>query len=353
MSKDKPPNESERTLEQAFAQIAVSFFPAEDHAIRGHPEGPARLTGIPGLLDSLKPQLVDPRPVDKEFLSLVHTTGYLDRLEYISGDAPRMLDPDTYITPFSWQAATTSAGCTLAVLEAVLQGEAKRGFAIARPPGHHATADRAMGFCLLNNVAIGARRAQQLGLERIFIVDFDVHHGNGTQAIFYNDPQIYYFSTHQWGIYPGTGRMEERGAGEGLGTTANLPLPAGCGDGALERAFTEILTPLVNQFQPQLILVSAGFDAHWRDPLAGLQLSARGYYRLVRILAELAEASCQGRLVLSLEGGYDRLALTDSINQCLHALVGLPAPQPRTGPAPFPEPQVESLLKKATAILLE
>ena len=198
-----------------------------------------------------------------------------------------------------------AAGGLCNVVGAVLQGEAANGFALVRPPGHHATPDRAMGFCLYNNVAIAARAAQaEHGLERVLIVDFDVHHGNGTQDAFYEDGSVLFFSTHQYPFYPGTGHWRETGSGRGAGTTVNVPMPAGVGDSGYFEAFDTVLAPIARRFQPQFILVSAGYDAHWNDPLAGMHLSIPGYAALIDRLLVLADELCGGRMVLTLEGGY-------------------------------------------------
>ncbi len=336
--------------------VAVTLVESPDHFMRGHPESPERFKHLPEILNGpIAPALlrIAPQPAAEEELLRVHPRHYLQALASAAASGQRLLDyGDTYCTPASYQAARQACGALLQVLDAVLDGRCRGGFALIRPPGHHATDRQAMGFCLLNNIAVAARHVQSHGLQRVFIVDFDVHHGNGTQAIFDPDPQVFYFSTHQRGIFPGSGRLPERGVGEGLGTTANVPLPAGCGDQALGRVFAELLEPLVARFQPHILLVSAGFDGHWRDPLAALQLSSQGYYRLVRKLVELADRYCGGRVVLALEGGYDPLALADSVEQSLHALACLPSPEARIGPSPYAEPQVGALLQQAAGVLL-
>jgi acetoin utilization deacetylase AcuC-like enzyme len=204
-----------------------------------------------------------------------------------------------------------------------MERKADSAFALVRPPGHHATRTSAMGFCLFNNIAIAARQSlRKYDLDRILIVDFDLHHGNGTQDAFYDDPAVLYFSTHQYPFYPGTGRIDEVGVGKGIGTNVNVPLPAWCGDEEYSQVFQQVLVPLAHRFQPQLILVSAGYDAHWLDPIGSMQLSVSGFAQMVQILKRLALELCQGRLVFALEGGYHIPALARSIKATLEVLLG-------------------------------
>jgi len=291
-----------------------------------HPERPERLKAIcdhlraVGLWDSLIHQ--EPKAAPRDTLELVHPSSYIDAVECACREGPVALDPDTVASPGSWGAALRAVGAVTEAIDAVVSGQLTAAFCAVRPPGHHALADRAMGFCLFNNVAIGARYAQQRHrLERVLIVDWDVHHGNGTQAIFYDDPSVLYFSTHQFPFYPGTGARGERGEGSGTGSTINRPLPAGSGDQALIATFQEGLVPAADRFKPELVLISAGFDAHRDDPLAGLQVTEEGYAELTRIVRQVANAHAGGRLVSVLEGGYHLQALARSVEAHLRALL--------------------------------
>jgi acetoin utilization deacetylase AcuC-like enzyme len=262
-----------------------------------------------------------------------------------------MIDPaPTYVVPASYPAARLAVAGALAVLEEVRSGKADAGLALVRPPGHHALADQAMGFCLMNNVAILTRAAQSFGWGRVMIVDFDVHHGNGTQAIFEGDPDVLFVSTHQSGIYPGTGDWTETGIGAAAGCTVNIPLPAGAGDVAFESIASRLLRPLCQRHRPNLLLVSAGFDAHWRDPLAGLQVSLRGYYELSLRLVEMAREFTDGRLVFVTEGGYDPTVMTEGVSAVIAALLELPSFADRLGPAPGPEPTIGEEISRIAAL---
>lgn len=290
-----------------------------------HVERPERLDTVLRLLaDSpVRQQLksIDFEPADVDALHLVHEPQYVAHVIDAIRAGHDHLDADTYVTTGSLAAALDAIGALLAVTRTVLDGRATTGFAAIRPPGHHATPNRSMGFCLFSNVAVAARWAQRTaGVGRVLIVDFDVHHGNGTQDIFYDDPRVVYMSIHQSPFYPGTGAAHERGSGEAAGTTINLPLPAGAGDADYLRLFQNVLRPLALRFDPELILVSAGYDAHWRDPLGGMRMSARGYAALMNEIARWADACCNGRIVGALEGGYDVGALAWSVIATLEIL---------------------------------
>ena len=292
-----------------------------------HPERPDRLRAIVGGLEAsglmAALQRIAPRPAADRWITTVHTQAYLSRLESASKRAPVHLDRDTAMGPESLRIARLAAGGVLAAVDAVAAGRASNAFAVVRPPGHHALPDRAMGFCLLNNVAIAARYAQQkLGLKRVLIVDWDVHHGNGTQAMFDDDPSVLFFSIHQFPYYPFTGRAKETGVGAGAGTTINVPLLAGSGDAEIIEAFRDKLVPAADRFRPDLILISAGFDAHKDDPLAGLGVTTEGYGALTRIVMAIAQRHAGGRIVSVLEGGYRLKALSDSAVAHVGALMG-------------------------------
>ena len=292
----------------------------------GHPERPQRLQAICEHLRAVKfwNSLVhlEPSPATRDILALVHPTPYIERIERACREGPAALDPDTIASPGSWEAALRAVGTVTQAIDAVVSDSLDAAFCAVRPPGHHALADRAMGFCLFNNVAIGARYARrQHGLSRILIVDWDVHHGNGTQAIFYDDPSMLYFSTHQFPFYPGTGAQDDVGQGKGRFSTINVPLPAGSGDAELVEAFEQLLRPRAEVFKPELVLISAGFDAHRDDPLANLQVTESGYAKLTRIVREIAERHAHGRFVSVLEGGYNLTALGRSVEAHLRVLL--------------------------------
>lgn len=292
-----------------------------------HPEKPERLTAIvshlrqTGLMDRLTPLAATPARL--EWLATVHSTEYVAEVAEACRTSQRWLHSgDTPVSAASYEAALLAAGGVLRAVDAVMARSVRNAFCAVRPPGHHALRDRAMGFCLLNNVAIAARYAQRKHkLGKILIVDWDVHHGNGTQAAFYDDPSVLYFSVHQYPFYPGSGAQTETGAGPGKGYTLNAPLPAGSGDEEYVKVFEEILKPRALDFSPDFVFVSAGFDAHENDPLGSMNVTARGYEGMTRIVKSIAEQCCSGRVVSVLEGGYDLEALAESVEAHLLALM--------------------------------
>lgn len=318
------------------------------HAQPGHPDRPARLDAIRRAIDADLAlhalTWIEGKPAGRTALERVHDPAYLDLVEAFCETGGGALDVDTYATQASCDVARQSCGNLLAVVDAVLVGEADNGFAIGRPPGHHARPAQAMGFCLLSNVAVAARHAQVAhGVDRVLIVDTDAHHGNGTQEAFYDDPSVLFVSSHQADIYPGTGHVDETGADTGEGYTVNLPLPAGTGN-ALVDLYREVLPPLAERFRPDLVLVSAGFDAHRLDPLAGLALSVRGLADVVGVVQETADRWAEGRLALSLEGGYHVDALAAGVVATLRRLLD-PAAEVRDpfGASLFPGPSLAPL----------
>lgn len=263
------------------------------------------------------------RPATQEELEMIHAPEYISQARSKAENGGGWLDPDTVMSAKSYEAAIYAAGGLMVATEAVIKKEVDSAFALVRPPGHHATRDRAMGFCIFNNVAIAAEFAlSKLNLSHVLIVDFDVHHGNGTQDAFYADPRVLYFSTHQYPFYPGTGRVNETGTGEGEGTTVNFPMAAGWGDEEYLRALNEVLVPVARRLQPDLILVSAGFDPHWADQLAMMRVTVTGFVQMAIILKELAAELCQGRLVFTLEGGYNLRVVASSVKAIFDVLLG-------------------------------
>jgi acetoin utilization deacetylase AcuC-like enzyme len=321
-----------------------------EHGTPGHPEEPARLQAIVSYLEEsgLLRELVEikPRDATPADLELVHSRELIARVRGTAEAGGAWLDPDTYVVSRSYEAALRSAGGVLAATDAVLDGEIASAFCLVRPPGHHSTPTRAMGFCLFNNIAIAAAHTlERRGLERVAIVDFDVHHGNGTQDAFYSEPRVLYVSTHQYPFYPGTGHWRETGDGRGEGTTVNLPLPFGCGREDYLRAYREVAAPLLRRFQPQMLFLSAGFDAHFADPLAQMRLDTRGYYEISSLLKALADELCQGRVVCTLEGGYDHTVLAWSVRACIDALAGNEFAEDPLGDGPaVPGPNIDALV---------
>ena len=297
------------------------------HDTGQHVENARRLEATISHLEQtgLKQQLISvkPRSATTKELALIHHEQHISYIREAAQRGGGWLDADTVMSPDSYDAALCAAGGVIEATEAVMNGEINSAFALVRPPGHHATPRQAMGFCLFNNVAIAAKYASaKFGLEHTVIIDFDVHHGNGTQDAFYDNPQVLYISTHQYPHYPGTGSMEETGSGTARGTTINIPLPGGCGDAEYQQVFEQIIVPVTKRFSPQLIMVSAGYDLHWVDELAMMQISITGFARMVKTINELADELCGGRLVFTLEGGYNINALAASVKATFDVLLG-------------------------------
>lgn len=307
----------------------LTFFYPENHQKHfspNHSENPERVEVLRDKLIQAglwQPEmLVAPAVIDGAVLQAVHSTALIDRLQKASR-AGRNLDSDTFLTQHSWQLALNAAGGGIAVAEQVFTGATRRGFALTRPPGHHATPHQAMGFCLLNNIALAAEHLLQVqGASRVAIVDIDLHHGNGTQEIFYNRPEVFFASIHQYPLFPMTGLVHETGADVGQGTNLNVPFPPYAGDQARQAVLDRVLLPLLEDFRPEILLVSAGFDAHWRDPLGQQMATVDGYASMIAQLTAFADRVCGGRIALFLEGGYDLKATSAAGLAASQALLG-------------------------------
>jgi len=313
----------------------------------GHPERPER---IPAVLEAVAAadldavlQRITPEPVDDDLLASIHTPRYIDEVRRISRDGGGSLDPETVVSAASFDVARLAAGAAVAAARVVLGGEAPAAFAVVRPPGHHALPARGMGFCLFNNIACAAAAAQHAsGRSRVLILDWDVHHGNGTQEIFYRNPAVMFISLHQEHWYPGTGAIDETGAGDGVGFTVNIPLPAGTGNMGYRHLFEEVVLPVTAAFAPELVLISAGYDAHTGDPLGGMVLTDRGFYDLTTLIREVYS----GPLAAVLEGGYALEHLGRSVAATIAALAGRGAP----APTPVEEISYAAIRTRARAV---
>ncbi len=305
------------------------------HAADGyHPESPERLRIIYKMLqdEDMKDKFISfaPRSATTEELAWVHTLRHIQTVAATADRRLTMLDPDTYACAHSFDIAKLAAGGVLVAVDAVMAGRVQNAFAFVRPPGHHAEANRAMGFCLFNNVAIAANYCINIyKLAKVLIIDWDLHHGNGTQNSFYERRDVLYFSTHQYPYYPGTGHANEVGSGEGKGFTVNVPLPSGPGDGEYFLIFEEILEPIAREFHPDIVLVSAGFDIYYQDPLGGMQVTPVGFANLCRIILDVANDTCQGKVIFVLEGGYHLQGLRDATKAVLKTMHGDLLPEGR------------------------
>ncbi len=327
-----------------------------EHHLAGHPEHAGRIRAVWSEMDntglSIRMNKLEAPPVDEKWILSMHTQRYLDVLQWVEKNPPRgvhHLDPDTYAGPTAFEVAKLSAGGVVQAVDEVLSGRAQNALAAVRPPGHHAMPEHAMGFCLLGNVPIATRYAQkQFGVERVMIVDYDVHHGNGTEAMLYDDPTTLFISTHQYPFYPGTGAITDTGTGIGTGYTINIPLAAGHGDKSYTALYEQVVWPAAKRFKPELIIVSAGFDSHWLDPIAGMRLSLTGYAHLTRELIKMADQFSSGKIVFAMEGGYNLDALSHGMANIAHALlrddtVSDPLGPPRDGREPDVKPIINQL----------
>ena len=328
------------------------YAPAMAHTKLYHPENSARIANLLpalekfGLLEALK--AVRPVPASDEQLRRMHTEGLIDFVKVVSKRGGGLLDQgDTYATGHSYELARLAAGGTCTAVDAIMTGRARNGFALVRPPGHHAEPDTISGFCLFNNVAAAARQAQiEHGVERVLILDFDVHHGNGTQEIFFEDDSVLFVSMHLFApyFYPGIGGFHEVGTRQGRGYTLNVPFPPGVGDAGYLRALNDFVRPIVRRFRPEILLISAGFDAHWQDPLAMAGLSLTGYAIMAQTLIQMASELCKGRILFVLEGGYQHDVLTYGIANVFSALLGHDKIFDPFGPTPDGERNVDDLI---------
>jgi len=326
-------------------KTVYTFVPSPNHVYPDHPERPARFDVLESRLKSFDAELIDAKPATPEEISYVHNPTFVATLEKVCREqAPGIIDyAPTYVTQSSFEDALLAAGGAITCARAVLHGDANNAFALVRPPGHHAEPERAMGFCIFNNVAIAACDALTRGLERIAIIDYDAHHGNGTQAAFFNDERVAFLSTHQWGIYPGTGWIED--TPHAKKRIVNVPLPARAGDKVYEQVADKLFVPLVESFKPQMIFISVGFDAHWNDPITMLGLSTAGYFMLAKKVIALAEEYCDGKIVFVLEGGYDPVNVANGAEAVFVAETGQGTSE-ASDPNPHKEPDCDSRIEE-------
>jgi len=322
-------------------KTVYTFISSPNHVYPDHPERPGRFDLLAPRLKSFEAELIQTKPATREEIAYVHHPQLVSAVEKVCREqAPGIIDyAPTYVTPSSFEDALLAAGGVITCTQAVLNGEANNAFAIIRPPGHHAEPERAMGFCIFNNVAIAARQALTNGMERVAIIDYDAHHGNGTQAAFLDEERVAFLSAHQWGIYPGTGWIED--APQAKKRIVNVPLPAYAGDKVYEQVVEKIFIPFVEAFKPQMIFVSVGFDAHWSDPITMLGLSTAGYFRLAKKVMALAEEYCDGKIVFVLEGGYDPTNVANGVGAVFAAATGK-GEFDANDPNPHKEPDCES-----------
>jgi len=325
---------------------AYTFVPSPNHVYPDHPERPGRLELLQPKLSSFNAKLLDSKPASRDQISLVHKPELVSTLEKVCREeAPGIIDyAPTYVTQSSFEDALSAAGGVITCSRAVMHGEAKNAFAIVRPPGHHAEPDRAMGFCIFNNIAIAARDALTNGMERVMVIDYDAHHGNGSQAAFLNDERVAFLSAHQWGIYPGTGWIDD--APNAKKRIVNVPLPAYAGDKVYEQAADQVFKPFVESFKPQMLFISVGFDAHWKDPITSLGLSTEGYFTLAGKVIALAEEYCDSKIVFVLEGGYDPVNVANGAEATFDALTNSKRGNDAGDLSPHREPDCASRIEE-------
>ncbi len=318
-------------------ETAYTFVPSRDHKFPDHPERPGRLEILETQLASFGAQRIEAHPARVEEVKRVHETELIQSIQEACRHGPGVIDhAPTYVIQTSYEDALLAAGGVLACTRSVAHGEARNAFAIVRPPGHHAEPRRSMGFCIFNNIAIAAQDALTHGMEQVMVIDYDAHHGNGTQAAFQDDERTGFISTHQWGIYPGSGWIDD--LPKAKKRMANVPLNTHAGDETFARISDEIFKPLVESFRPQMLLISAGFDAHWNDPITSLGLSTQGFFNISKKLVDIAEEYCNGRIVFVLEGGYDPHNVAQGVDAVFNALTHLPLKNEANDPSPYQDP---------------
>jgi acetoin utilization deacetylase AcuC-like enzyme len=309
-----------------------------DHIYPGHPEEPHRLSQVQ--TDQVGVDWIKAKPALPEEIARVHTKEMVQSIQRVCEREPGIIDyAPTYVTSTSYDDSLLAAGATLDLTRKVMDGEASNGFAIVRPPGHHAEPQRSMGFCIFNNIAVAAQDTLERGAQHVLIVDYDAHHGNGTQAYAWTNDRVAYLSTHQENIYPGSGAIQE--APHARGRIVNVPLPSRSGDAAFSHITSQLIAPFVRNLQPSLMLVSAGFDSHWDDPLTSLGLTTSGFYTISKALVQLAEEWCKGRIVFVLEGGYNPVNIARGV-EAVFAVLTNSEPEDDLRPSPYPEPEFES-----------
>jgi acetoin utilization deacetylase AcuC-like enzyme len=326
-------------------ETIFTFVSSRNHEYPDHPERPGRLEILEPQLADFGAKRIDPIRASVEEVARVHETGLILAIEEVCKQGPGVIDyAPTYVTQTSYEDALFAAGGVIACARAVTRGDAKNAFAIVRPPGHHAEPHRAMGFCIFNNIAIAAQDVLANGMDRVMVIDYDAHHGNGTQAAFMNDERAGFVSTHQWGIYPGTGWFDD--APKAKKRIANIPLQAHAGDETFSRISDEIFKPMVEAFRPQMLLISAGFDAHWNDPITSLGLSTQGYFNISKKLVDIAEEYCDGKIVFVLEGGYDPHNVAHGVDAVFGALTNRPFKNEANDPSPHKDPDHEARISE-------